>query len=71
MEESEKFSRRDWDSISPSVVGCSAGVGENSEEKLMLFVWAGCCCCCFWSACHWPNDDILNCKMGWLTKSCA
>lgn len=46
MEESEKFSRRDWDSMSPSPA-CdveSVGVDEKRELRLMLLDW-GCCCC--------------------------
>ena len=63
MEESEKFSRRDWDSMSVSLVGESpvlAVVEEKRELRLMLLEdGLGCCCCCFWSACHWPKDDIV------------
>ena len=46
MEESEKFSRRDWDSMSPSTDDAGAvGSDEKSEHRLMLFDWVGCCCC--------------------------
>lgn len=47
MDESEKLSRRDWDSMSPDASSFEGSVvdDEKSELRLMLLDWAGCCCC--------------------------